>query len=301
MKKSFVIIILAGLMFGTSGIFVNYLSPYGFSPMQMTAMRGLVSALAMVIYTVIVDRPAFKSRPRELFMYFACGMMLLLTATLYYTAIQLTSIATAAVLMYTAPIFVSIYSAIFLGEKMTPQKIGAIAAMLIGCIFVSGVIGSFEADFIGILAGLGSGVCYAAYIIISKTAMKDGASPTSLSAYAFIFMSLVALPISNPVEIVRLASDAWAWVMFILLGLVTFVIPYFLYNTALKSLNAGTASSLAIIEPMSATVYAMIIFGEIPDIFGAIGIVLILGSVYLLGYIESRADAHTEGDSEIPN
>ena len=78
--------------------------------------------------------------------------------------------------------------------------------------------------------------------------------------------------------------------------------PYLLYSISLSKLPAGTAASLGIVEPMSAAVYAMIFFGQIPDIFGAIGIVLILGAVYMLGATEgkgSNAEKAPKTDNEL--
>ena len=76
--------------------------------------------------------------------------------------------------------------------------------------------------------------------------------------------------------------------MIILLGLITYVLPYSLCTVAMQSLPAGTASALCIVEPMAATVFSMIFLGEIPDVFAVIGIVLILSAVFLLGLAEGK-------------
>ena len=162
--------------------------------------------------------------------------------------------------------------------------------MLVGCALVSGITEGFSIDPLGALLAVGSGICYAAYNIISKIGMKHGSSPRSASLYAYIVMSICAMSIAGPVNIVRQATDVKAWILFVLLGVITFFAPFFLYVLSLRKLPAGTASSLAIIEPMSATVYAMIFFGEISDVFGAFGIVLILSAVYMLGRAESEGD-----------
>ena len=61
MKKSALIyIVLAGVLWGTSGIFVNLLSPYGFTPVQMTCMRSVVSAVCVGVYLLLRDRGAFR-------------------------------------------------------------------------------------------------------------------------------------------------------------------------------------------------------------------------------------------------
>ena len=70
--------------------------------------------------------------------------------------------------------------------------------------------------------------------------------------------------------------------LFIGIGLTSGVIPYFLYTLSLKSLPVGTAASLAIVEPMSATVYSILFLHEPLSLPSVIGIIMILGAVFLL-------------------
>lgn len=72
-------------------------------------------------------------------------------------------------------------------------------------------------------------------------------------------------------------------------GFIAFVIPYFLYNILVKYLSASTASSLSVVEPLAATVYGIIFFKEIPDIFTFIGTVLVVIAVVLIGFIEGKS------------
>ncbi len=297
-KKAFLLIIVAGLMWGASGLFVKSLAPYGFSSLQMTAMRGFVSFLCMAGYVLIRNRAFFRINPRELILYVPNGVLLFATAIFYYVAMQRTSIATAVVLMYTAPVLVMIFSVLFLGEKLTFMKGGAVFIMLVGCALVSGVVGGLEFDALGIFLALMSGVCYAAYNIIGKLEMNKGCRPESATVYHFIVFSLIAVPICDPADIFVHATEPVAWLLLIGLGVVTFVVPYFLYTVAMKDMPAGTASALGIVEPMSATVYAMIAFGEIPDAFGWCGIVLVLSAVVLLGLAESAHSKVKTGDSD---
>ena len=72
-------------------------------------------------------------------------------------------------------------------------------------------------------------------------------------------------------------------------GFIAFVIPYFLYNISIKYLSASAASSLSVVEPLAATVYGIIFFKEIPDIFTFIGTVLVVIAVVLIGFIEGKS------------
>ena len=107
-KLAFIYIILAGILWGTSGIFVHYLAPHGFTSLQMTFLRSVVSLICMAVYILISDRKLFKVKWGELILFAGSGLSFFLTASCYYYSMQATSISTAVVLMYTAPIFVVI-------------------------------------------------------------------------------------------------------------------------------------------------------------------------------------------------
>ena len=286
--KAFIYIILAGILWGTSGLFVKFLSPYGFTAPQLTLIRGTISFIAMLSYALISNRSILKTSIKELLLAFIVGVMLCATATLYYSSMQMTSVSTAVVLMYTAPIYVTLFSIAFLGESSSHLKIVAISLMLVGCAFVSGIIGGLKFNTFGIIFGLLSGISYAVYNIVTKIALKGGMSATKLSLYGFLFMTLSALIIARPAEIAENAKkspDATIPLM-LGLGIFTFVLPYFFYTLSMRDLPAGTASALSIIEPLAATLISAAVFGEIPGIISSLGIVLIVFATCLLGRAE---------------
>ncbi len=294
-KQAFIYIILAGVLWGTSGIFVHYLSPYGFSSLQMTAVRGVVSLICMTVYALIADRTLFKITPRELIFFAAIGTSLFFTASCYYSSMQMTSVSTAVVLMYTAPIYVMIFSVLFLGEKISRLKLVSVACMLIGCFLVAGIIGGMRFDLTGIIIGVLSGIAYASYNIFTKISMKTGSRPVSATLYSFLFMSIIAICVCEPAEIVSNATKSPAATLPLLLGLgiCTFVLPYLFYTLAMKTLPAGTASALGIVEPMAATLFSVILFDEALNIFSVTGIALILLAVFLLGYSDNKINEQT--------
>lgn len=288
MKKAFIYIIAAGMLWGTSGIFVHYLSPYGFTPYEMSLVRGVVSFTVMALYALIFDRGLFRARGWQMLFYLGIGVTLFATASCYYSSMQLSSVSTAVVLMYTAPIYVTVISVLFMGEKFSWQKGAAIGVMLIGCCFVSGLIGGFKFDALGIAIGALSGITYAAYNILTKLALARGCSAISATIYGFLFMSLTALIFASPADVFSHAAERAALTVPLLIGLgiFTFVLPYFLYTLSMRDLSAGTASALGIIEPMAACVFSFALLGEKLDVFSVIGILLILGAVFMLSISE---------------
>ncbi len=283
MKKAFFYIVFAGLLWGSSGIFVHFLEPFGFTSMQMTLGRELSAAIVMALFIFFADKKLFRTSFRDLVLYALSGISMFLAAALYYRAMQITSVSTAVVLMYTSPIFIMICSIAFFGEKLTLIKSVAVVAMLCGCGLVSGIASGFNVNLVGFLFGIGAGIAYSIYNIVTKIEMIRGCNPKTATVYCFIFAALSAFLTSNPsgaAEII--AARPSGAVLLAACGIFTCVVPYFLYTLALRDIPAGTAASLGIIEPMAATLYSVVFLGERLDIYSICGIVLILGAVLAL-------------------
>ncbi|MBR2405973.1 MAG: DMT family transporter [Clostridia bacterium] len=289
--KAFLLIIAAGVLWGTSGLFVNFLSPYGITSLQMTALRGMVSFLCMLVYVLLRDRKLLRVKWTELLLFAGIGVGIFGTATFYYASMQMTSVATAVVLMYTAPVYVMLFSVLFLKEKLTPLKLISLICMLIGCCLVSGVVGGLKFDLIGIALGILSGISYAAYNLLTKVAMQRGSSPVSATLYGFLAMTLVALCLCDVPSMAGVLSTKPAMMLplMVLFGVMTCFLPYILYTLSMKTLPAGTAASLAIVEPLAATLFGVFLLNQALDAFSVVGIMLILLAVFLLGKDEAAS------------
>ena len=122
MKKTYLWIILAGILWGTSGIFVRWLTPYGFTSLPLTAFRGLVAFICLAGYCLLQNRAAFRIRQAHLLLFLGIGLTQFATAAGYFLCMQMTSVATAVVLMYTSPVYVMLFSALFWKETFLLQK-----------------------------------------------------------------------------------------------------------------------------------------------------------------------------------
>lgn len=283
---------MASVLWGTSGVFVHDLAPFGFTSLQMTFFRSIVSGACMSLYILVHDKKLFKISLKELLLFAGSGVSFFLTASCYYYSMRATSVSTAVVLMYTAPIFVMIYSVMFLNERITPLKALSVLCMIIGCGLVSGIIGGLKFDAMGIAIGFLSGIAYSAYNIFTKIKMRNKSNPLSATLYCFLFATILGA-FSCGIDKLPRSIEKVPHItlpLVISMGLLTCILPYFLYTLALKKIPAGTASSLSIIEPMAATAFSVILFHEPLKTTSICGILLILGAVFML----SRADVSKE-------
>ncbi len=282
--RAFIYVIITGILWGTSGIFVHLLAPFGFSSLQMTAMRSTVSFLLVSLYALFRDIQAFRVTKKSLVLYIIGGIALFSTAAFYFISMQASSISTAVVLMYLAPAIVMVFSVTFLGEKLTLPKGIALCLMLAGCALVAGVLGGMSFQAWGVVAGVLSGVSYSVYQIMTKVLMRYNHNAFSATLYYFLVATILSLCLANPVEMVRITETNPAKILplMLLIGICTFVLPYILYASALKRLPVGVASTLLIVEPMSATVFGVLLFHEEMNIPKAAGIIMILCAICLL-------------------
>lgn len=287
--RGVILIVLAGILWGSSGIFVHYLSPLGYTPFMMSAVRGLISFIAIAAFALIKDRGLFKTDLKGILFAALVGAALYGTATSYYAAIGAAGVAVAVVLMYTAPIYVYLFSLIFMKEKSSVAALIGIGMMIGGCVLTSGLLSSTGAAITGVLLGILAGIIYAVYNVSTKLALGRGMHPVTLTMYAFMFMTAFALPMSDPVGIASNAKAApYSALLLVGLGIFTFVMPYFLYTLGMRDLSAPVATALGTVEPMAATLFDVCLFNTALEPLTVCGIVLIIAAVVILALTERK-------------
>ena len=278
------LIILAGCFWGSMGIFVRKLSEYGLSPIQIVAVRITVAALAFSLLLLVKDRSGFRIALRDLPLFLGLGLGSILFFTVcYFSAITMMPLSTAAILLYTSPIWIMLMSVLFFREKLNRNKLIALALAFAGCVFVSGISGG-GLTVTGLLLGLGSGIGYGLYSILGTIALRKY-SPYTVTTYTFLIAAAGSWFVCSPADLIsRFAAGNPVEIALFscLTGLVTAVIPFLAYTLGLRTVEASKAGILATIEPMVATLVGMIVFSEPLTLLSGLGIVLILTAVILL-------------------
>lgn len=285
MKNKGVISVLgAGVFWGTAGAFVRWFTANGFSSMQTVAVRLTITAIMFILTALIVNRKSFIIKLKDIWCFLGTGICSVLIFTLcYYKTMEQASLSVAAILLYTAPIFVMFLSCILFKEKLTGKKLIACALAFAGCFLISEVWGSNGITASGLFFGVMSGLCYALYSIFTRYAINRGYSSLTVTLYTFIIAAAGALFVTDlPGGIKLMAGNKFSIVMAILFSFVNAFLPYLLYTLGLKTVESGKASIFASVEPVVATVISVVIFSEPITVWGILGIALVLTSVILL-------------------
>jgi DME family drug/metabolite transporter len=295
------LVLAAASLWATFGIFAKYLYQAGLEPLGLASTRaavGFVVLLLVALVRALVSRtaPAQPGRgvrvPLRSIPFFAAYGILgfALFGLLFLAGLQRTTVSIAIALLYTAPAFVVLVSAILWRERFGGVRALSLALVLAGVVLVTGAAGSLlrgtaPLPLPALLLGLGSGFGYALYTLFSKVASgRYGALPSLFWSFAFAALSLGLL--ASPITPFIRAPDHT--LLLIGLGIVPTVLPYALYITALRHLRASTAAMLASIEPAVAATLAALLLGERMDVLQLIGMVLVVLAAVLLAR-EARA------------
>lgn len=283
-KPAPIFVLLAGILWGMMGIYVRRLNAAGFTTIEIVAVRSVVTALLLFLVLFFYNRKMLKICIRDIWCFAGTGILSIVFFNYcYFKAITMTSLSVAAVLLYTAPAIVMILSAVFFHEKITAVKLIALVATFIGCVLVTGLVGSTESiNAAGILVGLGAGLGYALYSIFSRFALERGYHSLTISFYTFVFASIGVLPLADVQKIYgACVEDIGMLGFYLVFALVSTVIPYILYTLGLTALENSKASIIASVEPVAATVLGIVLFHEKMTVNIVTGIVLVLGAIVI--------------------
>lgn len=277
----YVRIIGAAVLWGSIGVAGRVAFRAGVEPLEVAFFRALIAFLGVAAIVLVTNPSLLRIRRGDLGLFAAFGLVSIAAFFFVYLyAISRTTIATAAILLYTAPVFVIILSALLFHEPFTRAKLIAVLLAFAGCVLV--VRGydpaGLRLNLPGVLAGLASGLTYAMYSIFGKTALRRY-SPITTLTYALGFGALILGAVALPLGAVRLAHTSAAWPSIIYLALVTTLLAQWLYLAGLRHVEAGRASLVATLEPVIAAIFGYALLGERLEIWQVVGGALVLSAV----------------------
>lgn len=296
-----VVILLAGMMWGILGIFVNRLTGMGFSSVQVAGLRWISSACIVFALVFVTDKDKLRIRLRDIWIFALIGVGSSLAMSMFYfLSMNLTSVAVSDVLLYTSPVWVLIFSVIFFHERITIKKVCCILLAVCGCALVCGILeqsgGRWSAK--GIAFGVCSGIAYSLYSIMGKVVLKKYDRITLL-VYNVLFAALGALFIVDiPQTATLIQNNVYSLVFILLLATVGTLFPFFLYTVGLKKTVASKAAVICCIEPVMAAAVSALVLKEPLGILQMIGIGLIIGSIVLLQIKDEKRKIGVQNSGE---
>lgn len=282
-KKGIAAVLVGSIFLGSVGIFVRMASS---SLEPMTQSFGRIFFAFVLISCFNLARGKIKTDTLNIqrghFLYFILNGLIgfSLQAAAFTLSILNTSITNTYFLLYTAPVFAAILSAIFLKEKISKPVVVSIFISLVGLIFLFNPT-NLTQNLVGNVFGLVTGVTFGSYFVITRYLGQIYASST-ITFWTQLFGSLGLFPLififDKPTAFSFVLSD---WLPIFAAGGVVFA-GYLLLNYGLTKIKADVGSILSLFEPLSSIVYGFLFFQEMPRGNVLLGAVVIITSIVYL-------------------
>lgn len=276
-------VILGAACWGLIGVFNRLLGEVGVSVWNRVTIRNFLSLVLMTVVFALFKRGVFRIKLRHLPIFVGAGLFSVLgLAVTYFNCQMHCSLAVAGILLYLAPSFVVLMSALFWKAPITKRKVMALVVSFLGCVLVSGIMsGALTVSVTGLLLGIGAGFCYATYTIFAHYGLEHYDSLTMIY-WTFFFAGLGSLAFLNWGELAPALPHGTTWIGMAGLVVIATVLPYLFYTKGLEVVESGKASIIANVEPVVAALTGVVFFHEVLNVWTVLGIVCVLGGVVLL-------------------
>ena len=272
MRKSIRMYLLSMAVFGTIAPFVRRISV---SSGELALYRAILGAALIGVYLLIRRENPFSAKlRREILLLLLSGGAMGINWILLFEAYRYTTVSTATLCYYFAPVIVTLLSPILFREALTPRQILCFVMATLGLVLITGVEG--RGNLTGILFGLGAAAFYAAVVLLNKYIRHTaGIQRTFLQFLAAIVILIPYVASTGGVTLSRLNSIGW--VCLLVVGIFHTGITYCLYFSSLKAIPGLSAAILSYIDPLVAVVISVTVLHEPLSWQQALGGTLILG------------------------
>jgi drug/metabolite transporter (DMT)-like permease len=297
LTRGYVFALLAAAILSTTAIFIRHLT-------QTYAMPALVLAFWRDIFVVLTLLPVLglwqphllRLKRRNLLYLMAYGLVLAFFNAMWTLSVAFNGAAVATVLAYCSAGFTALLGWWLLKERLDGVKLLAVALCLGGCALVAEALNlvAWQTNLIGILTGILSGLGYALYSLMGRSASQRGLNPWTTLVYTFGSATVVLLLVNllpggilpgaatRPADLFWLGDALAGWGFLFLLAAGPTVLGFGTYNISLTHLPSSVANLIVTLEPAFTAVTAYFLLGERLNGTQIFGSLLILAGVVLL-------------------
>jgi len=273
----------AVLFFSTSAVFVRWSTP--FSSVEIAFWRLTIAALLVALLGAITHTRLLLKR-HEVLRFLFYGLITALHFILYIAALSFTTVAHGLALVYTSPMFVTLFSTIFLREPLARRKYLGIGVAVIGVAIMAGFQPHYTACNLGgtgqcMVLGDGlsllSAICLATYSV----AGRGERDRHPLLRYTFNVYGLAALWLlpATLYFAIQHTYPPGAIAAVLALGIFPLGLGHTLYNAAIRQAHATYVNLIATQEVTGGIVLAIFLLGEIPSLVAIVGVVVTLSGI----------------------
>ncbi|MDR2118842.1 MAG: DMT family transporter [Tannerellaceae bacterium] len=298
--KGHILIFLANILFAVNISISKFLIPFHLTPEALTLLRVLFGCIMFWITSLFI--PYEKVPLKDLGILFLCALCgITLNQSLFMSGLNLTSPIDASIIATAGPIYVMLLAALILKEPITGQKIFGVLLGVAGALMLilsAGPADNQDSGLGGNLRIVASNLLYSVYVVLSRP-LSQRYSAVTIMKWMFLFSAVILFPLMyrQVEDAPAFHREALDWnelgAIFYVLMFATFI-PYLLIPMSLKRLRPTTVSMYNYIQPIVASLLAVLIGQDSFSTEKLLSAALVFAGVYLVTQSKSREDLERE-------
>jgi len=301
LTRGYTVAFISAVILSTTAIFIRMLTQdYHLPALVLAIWREVIVALTMLIILGLFKPVLLRVERRHVRFLVLYGLALAIFNSLWTLSVSLNGAAVSTVLAYCSPAFTALLGWWLLKERLGWAKLLAVALSLAGCVLISGALdpAAWRVNLMGIVTGVLSGLLYAIYSLMGRSASQRGLNPWTTLLYTFAFAAVFLLAfnllgqgflpgaISRPADFMWLGNSWGGWGLLFLLAMGPTLAGYGMYNVSLTLLPSSVANLIVSLEPAFTATIAFFLLGERLTWVQVGGSLMILGGVVFMRVYE---------------
>jgi len=247
----------------------------------------LIAALAIILFAFSRHSLISLGR-RDMLLVSISGLVLSFHFATFIFAVKETTVANATFLVNTSPIMLAVMSPLVIRERTSPREAVAVLVAMGGVLLVAYAGNGFSAFGLGDLSAILAAFFVAVYSLVGRHLRTGGLNTACYTSYVYATATIASLAMVgfSPAQTFK-PYDTQTLLAILGLGIFPTLLGHTLYNYALGSVKTVTANLFPVMEPIIASLLAVILFAEIPTIIQSAGYFLILAAVAIVASSKS--------------
>ena len=282
--KNYIKIALAGVFWGTIGLFGKTLEGYGMSSEMIAFSRQFAGFSILFIIFLFKDPSVLRIDRKGLKSAMIIGVVSQGIFNLaYFGSIKLVGTFTAVVLLYFSPVIMFLLGTFMYREKSSRKKVFSVLLCLTGCVYgvTGGDFSTLQSNTVGILLGLTVALTYSLMPALSKKTTTIY-NPFTIIIYSFMFGAIMLIPFAKPVASIMAVQDKAVFLIIPLFGFISSSIPYCLYIPSLHNVQVSKLGVIASIELVVSIAIAVLFLKEPLSAGKVAGASIIMASILIM-------------------
>lgn len=273
--------ILAAAAYGTNPLFALPLYEEGMSVDSVLFYRYIIAAIMMAML-MLARKENFKLERRQIPAIAIAGILFALSSLLLFESYNHMDVGIASTILFVYPVFVALIMAIVFHERINTLTIISITLALFGIFLLydggtEGTVSSY-----GIFLVILSSLSYAIYMVAVNKSRLSQLSSLKLTFYALLFGSSIFVIRLGFLTDLTPISTSLSWLCIIALGIFPTIVSLVAMTIAIHDIGSTPTAILGALEPVTALIFGVAIFGEQLTLRSCIGILMVLFAVTLL-------------------